>query len=107
MELPVLKLEKKLPRDIRQLTCTDDLVKEGEAMNHCVGGYKHSCLKKECYIFHVNDGTKLGATVEVSPNPWRVVQSMNYGNSHSAVAKELVEQHVLTNIAKAEKKTQA
>lgn len=94
-DLPVLKLTQSLPAAVKQLTTSVELKREGTKMNHCVGGYIGSCLDGVSYIFHVEDGTALGATVEISPNPWRVVQAMNYGNSRSTVARDLIEEHVI------------
>ena len=89
--LPTLPIKLDDPR-IKQLTSSFELKQEGEKMNHCVGSYVTSCLREDCYILHVEDGTELGATVEVGKDEgkWKVFQSMNYGNRHSAQAKEIV-----------------
>ena len=86
-DLPVLDVQ--LPPLVRQLTNGMDLVEEGKRMNHCVGGYVKSCLNKESYIFHINDGSDYGATAEISPNPWRVVQIRGKDNKYpEAYARE-------------------
>ena len=74
------KLEVNLPAGVVQLTNSLDLLEEGKKMNHCVGGYIEACLQEESYIFHINDGSDEGATAEISPNPWRVVQVRGRNN---------------------------
>lgn len=96
--LPEIGLSKPLPEGVVQITTTWGLKSEGNVMNHCVGGYIKACQNKRSFIFHVDDGTDLGATVEVCPGPWRVVQAMGYNNTPSKVAKQVVEQHVLPYI---------
>lgn len=80
-------------RSIRQVVSTTALKKEGEVMGHCVAGYIGACDSRTSYIFHVKDGTELGATVEVcgSEGNWFVAQSMNYGNRPSEKARKIME----------------
>lgn len=77
-DLPVLDI--KLPPLVTQITNGLDLIEEGKKMNHCVGIYIEACLQEESYIFHINDGSDEGATAEISPNPWRVVQVLGRNN---------------------------
>lgn len=81
--LPKFKGKIKDDSRIEQILESDDLLSEGKTMNHCVGAYVDACIAGTSCIFHVDDGTRLGATVEVGLNPVRVLQAMNYGNSHS------------------------
>lgn len=70
-----------LPRGIRQLTSARELVEEGNALTHCVGGYEDICRNKGVFIFHVTSPSGgLGSTVEVGKNG-TVIQHRAKGNS--------------------------
>lgn len=95
--LPVFPVHGVESEDIRQLTTSHELVGEGIGMDHCVGSYIKACMEEECYIFHVDDGSKSGATVEVNPNDvfideegWTIKQSMRAKNKPSQTAADIV-----------------
>lgn len=72
------------------------LAKEGNDMSHCVGSYMDKCLAGRSFIFHVKDGTKEGATVEVNPperggSKWTIAQAMGAGNIRSVRAHAIME----------------
>lgn len=90
--LPKYKGKIKSDSRVVQLLTSDSLREEGKLLNHCVAAYFRPCLTGTCYIFHVQDGTRNGATVEVAMNPLRVQQAMNYGNVHSGVAQAIMEE---------------
>jgi len=60
-------------------------------MNHCVTGYIKKIAHKQCYIFHVDDGTEHGATVEVisKGSNFKVVQCRTYANRSAPKAYEI------------------
>lgn len=78
---------------IVQVKTTHALRDEGARLNHCVGSYITACDRKMSYIFHVEDGTDLGATVEVAPRDgvWTIPQAMNRGNRHSPLAVKIMD----------------
>lgn len=91
VQLPKFKGKIKDDDRIEQILESDGLLAEGKTMNHCVGAYVDACVSGTSCIFHVEDGTRLGATVEVGLNPVRVLQAMNYGNSYSESAMKIME----------------
>lgn len=89
-DLPVF--ERTIKNDcIKQIVTVEQLVQEGTNMNHCVTGYIKKIAHKQCYIFHVDDGTKHGATVEVVNNgsKFKVVQCRTYANGSALKAYEI------------------
>ena len=82
-------------KGIRQIDTTHGLGREGKIMAHCVAQYVRHCDSGKCFILHVEDGSDLGATVEINPptyseRNWYVNQCMNFNNKPSAKAKEIV-----------------
>jgi len=57
---------------------------EGEAMDHCVGGYSYQCRHGYCRIFSIRRKGESKATVEIGPSAvggeWRVRQIRGYHN---------------------------
>lgn len=89
-DLPVF--ERTIKNDcIKQIVTVDQLVQEGTNMNHCVTGYINKIAHKQCYIFHVDDGTEHGATVEVvnKGSNFKVVQCRTYANGSAPKAYEI------------------
>lgn len=70
---------------IRELLDADALVAEGEAMRHCVGGYRRECVAGISTIWSVgiegSDGRRRRATVEVAPGSREVVQVKAFANA--------------------------
>lgn len=89
--LPVVDFPSEMFPKVRQLTRSFELREEGERMEHCVASYVEHCLAGRSYIFHVDTGSEKGATVELTPNPWRVVQAMSAGNAHNPAAEKIME----------------
>ena len=79
-----------------QLLHAKELVAETQRMKNCVGNSPHYYsygVEGKTYIFHVDDGSELGATVELSPRngEWHVPQAMNYDNRPSPRARKIME----------------
>ena len=75
-ELPVFP-HKITDRRIKQITSSNALLKEGDTMHHCVGGYIDACLGERSYIFHISTGFSGDATSEVCPTEggkWKIQQ---------------------------------
>lgn len=93
-KIPALKKGAPEFPEVTQLVTTHQLRDEGLRMNHCVGGYVQSCDMRKSYIFHVQDGTYAGATVEICPNPWRITQAMGPSNIKSERAWEIMGRYI-------------
>lgn len=50
-----------------ELTSTQELINEGNAMDHCVGGYSMSCVEGESVIVSLRCDGQRKATIEVDP----------------------------------------
>jgi len=61
---------------VRVLYNKFSLEKEGERMNHCVGGYHTSCMSARSLILKLPN-----STAELNPTSLTVYQHMGYGNS--------------------------
>ena len=95
VELPLCPLDlESVDERIFQLTSTHELRDEGVDMEHCVGSYAQFCLQEKSYIFHVDDGSEKGATVEVGKSAitfkWQIFQAMGPKNAHSKAAERIV-----------------
>lgn len=60
----------KFPLDIEdcrivQIDTSEGLLQESIKMSHCVATYFQRCMEEKSYIFHVDDGSKHGVTVEI------------------------------------------
>jgi hypothetical protein len=49
---------------IRELLSSNELQKEGTAINHCVGAYSHKCETRQCAIFTLEQYSFLDELVE-------------------------------------------
>lgn len=65
----------------RELTTSEELRAEGEAMGHCVGSYSLSCLDGDSAIFSVLIDDLPTFTIEVDPRKKTLVQAQGYMNS--------------------------
>lgn len=77
---------------IRQLLTRSDLRKEGQVMSHCVGSYTTQC-RNGSYIFNVDDGSELGATVEVKlegTNQFYIKQAEGYKRRAAHEARNIL-----------------
>jgi len=50
-----------------ELTCSEELRNEGDAMEHCVGSYSMTCSDGHAAIFSLRDSAGRKATIEVDP----------------------------------------
>ena len=68
---------------IVQLKKAGELVLEGKAMNHCVGGFVAACKAGTSFVYHVGDEAPGGYTAEVCPTTkgFRLQQAYGYGDS--------------------------
>lgn len=64
-----------------ELTTTRDLYDEGEAMEHCVGGYSMSCLDGYAAIFSLRGEGYRKATIEVDPMSKQLTQMQGKCNA--------------------------
>lgn len=61
---------------------TRKVISEGDRMSHCAASYVSKCLKGDSWLYHVDDGTEHGITVEIVSldGVYRCNQAMGYGN---------------------------
>ncbi|WP_422927448.1 PcfJ domain-containing protein [Singulisphaera sp. PoT] len=78
---------------IREITTSDDLIREGQAMSHCVGGYVRACARGESSIWSLrfDNGERhfRVLTVEVDPSTKTICQAkrrLNHSPSLKLVA---------------------
>ena len=64
-----------------ELTNTQQLIDEGNAMNHCVGSYTVSCVDQHSAIFSLQDESGRIATVEIDPLVKSVEQAQGKCNA--------------------------
>ncbi len=78
---------------IQQITTSDGLLQESVRMHHCVAMYYKKCVKLESYIFHVDDGSEFGVTVEVCPSQeeWVIKQCQGHRRGCIETAKEIMQ----------------
>lgn len=90
--LPVFPASIQNPK-IRQLVSSEELLKESIAMSHCVVTYYQKCIDKESYIFHVDDGSKHGVTIEVvrTGDKWVIAQAQSYLTTDTSTAEKMME----------------
>ena len=74
---------------ITQLRDSHSLVKEGIEMNHCVGTYISKAHASESYIFHMNDDSEHGVTIEVEVKDHvpKIVQVRGHSNRDTPIAE--------------------
>lgn len=65
---------------------------EGINLDHCVGSYYQFCLNKESFIYHVDDGSDKGATVELGIDPVRIKQCRGVKNKQSDTGYKIVKE---------------
>ncbi len=70
---------------IRELTCSEELRREGEAMRHCVGSYVGACARHETSVWSMcfqNDEQQFRVmTIEVDPVSRTICQARRRGNA--------------------------
>jgi hypothetical protein len=70
---------------ITELLNSDELLREGRAMHHCVASYAHSCARRACAIFSLvedqGSGVERRLTIEVTIGTRRIVQARGRFNS--------------------------
>lgn len=84
-------------KEVKWIENSCELKIEGRTMNHCVGSYILACREGRSHIFHVDDGTSLGCTVELTGDPkkgFQVNQSYGHSNNHSEKGKEIMEEYL-------------
>jgi hypothetical protein len=73
----------------RELTCSDELFKEGEAMHHCVAYYDWRCVAGNSAIFSLCANGARVLTIEIDPKSHQIRQA--YGEcNRKATSAELV-----------------
>jgi hypothetical protein len=60
-------------RFVREITTSDELVREGKKLHHCVGGYGYKIKDGDCRIFHIQT-LKGVSTLEVLTNKKKAVE---------------------------------
>jgi hypothetical protein len=70
---------------VRFLGCVSDICKEGQEMQHCIGGYAQKAVQGYCYLFHVEHDEE-SASVEVGPDG-KVIQSYGHHNRRNRAAQ--------------------
>lgn len=79
--------------NLDQIVFIDNAVKlynEGQVMKHCISGYAHRCDTGLSYIFHVDDGTEKGATVELDKD-FKIVECRGYRNADAHAARQTMQ----------------
>lgn len=71
--------------DIIELLNSEQLLKEGQKMRHCVGGYSDACRSRRTAIFSIRVGMKRLATIEVRLNEKKVVQAKAACNNEISI----------------------
>ena len=72
------------------LNSSGELIEEGVAMAHCVGGYFHSCYQNRCRIFSLTLAGQRVATLEVTCRGERWSQGQLYGPGNSKITDKKV-----------------
>ena len=52
--------------ELKYIRNSEDLIKEGELMGHCVSSYVSACLRGTTQIYHYGEEAPGGVTVEVA-----------------------------------------
>jgi hypothetical protein len=73
-----------------ELTTSQALYDEGEAMGHCVGSYSLDCLNGESAIFSLVKDGKREVTIEINPRHRELVQVQGLYNSDSSAEVDAV-----------------
>lgn len=92
------KLDKRLP-ELERKYCFEfdglvlrparrliELIDEGNALSHCVGGYAGSYAEGRtdiCFLRHADEPDKPWRTIEFNPNTGRLIQDRGYGNDRA------------------------
>lgn len=81
---------------IRELSTSQELIEEGNALHHCVGGYAFRCVKGRSSIWslqaHGSLETHRVLTIEVDPATRRIVTALgNCNSSPDAEARQVME----------------
>ena len=76
-----------------QLKDSHSLIVEGQALNHCVGGYVDNCRNRKSFIFNINGSS----TVEFD-NEFRVVQHRAYRNTEPNMTNNIVVDRLLKTL---------
>ena len=63
-----------------ELTSSEELIEEGEAMAHCVASYDYDCYIQESAIVSLRLNNRRCATIEVEPLSGRLVQVSGFAN---------------------------
>lgn len=95
IQLPKYPKPIKNPK-IKQILNSITLKNEGEKMQHCVGGYIRAAAAGHTFIFHVDDDTTHGATIEVSPTG-KILQCYGVSNTPAPKARQIAEEEFNTN----------
>ena len=75
-----------------ELSSTEELLEEGEAMNNCVGSYYDSCYEGCSAIVSLRYNGARKVTIEIDPESRMLVQASGYDNQDiNQVEKKLIE----------------
>lgn len=85
---PFPKWELPLHPRIKQIKSSHELIKEGNLMSHCVGGYVDKCLRGQTFIFHCGPDAPFGSTVEAKEENGQLQVFQNYGFKNSIANPE-------------------
>lgn len=82
---PNPKYNTRLTWTVREICNGTDLAKEGNAMRHCVAGYKYRCMNNTTSIFSLEsvnfmDQKYKNLTIEVQRNSKRIIQARGLAN---------------------------
>ncbi|MEG0900268.1 MAG: PcfJ domain-containing protein, partial [Oscillospiraceae bacterium] len=83
---------------IRPCRTVDELVQEGQLLDHCVGGYVDSVADGSKSIFFLRKMTephKPFYTVDLDPNTGKIIQNHGYGNENKYKGGSPIPQYVL------------
>lgn len=89
----------KFPLDIKdcrivQIDTSEGLLQESIKMSHCVATYFQRCMEEKSYIFHVDDGSKNGVTVEIKLSygkEFKIAQIQSYLDNDIEKATTIME----------------
>lgn len=87
-----------LPPGVRPLVTLPEFKKEGQEMDHCVGGYYWQ-TRSHCFAVQASDGTRATLEVELRAPNWhapRIVQLRSTSNSNPSPRCRALAQLVLT-----------
>lgn len=71
-----------------------ELIEEGNALNHCVGGYIASYAEGRtdiCFLRKADDPDTPWRTIEIDPNSGRVIQDRGYGNDRNGIRSTITD----------------